>query len=137
MLMDNLLYLYIPRDKILNYTSRIHRGDNFRKIFHYKNKKRFSFDANKIQEVDLFNVSNVQVDTFYKSCYRSSKDQYRDWFWVLKEKYNTCDEIFMESNRKYTVKDDRSYKKNRIARKKSIGEPGVPITNGKITIRFD
>ena len=48
--MDNTVYLYIPREKLLNTISRKHRDNKFKKLYYYKNKKLQEFNGNSIQE---------------------------------------------------------------------------------------
>ena len=54
--MDNELYLYIPRDVVLNYQTRNHRNDKFRTIYYYKNKSRYKFNDKNINEIDIYQI---------------------------------------------------------------------------------
>ena len=38
--MDNTVYLYIPREKLLNSISRKHRNKKFKKLYYYKKNKK-------------------------------------------------------------------------------------------------
>jgi len=116
----NDVYLTIPRDVVLNYQSRKHREDKFRTLYHYRKKNRFKFNTNDIQEIDIFKVKEVQIDTLYKSTFKCNKDKYFDWFYCLKEKYNSCDNIYIENHKKETLKTRKTYLQNRDARKADL-----------------
>tara|TARA_R100000900_G_scaffold142792_1_gene124900 strand:- start:504 stop:917 length:414 start_codon:yes stop_codon:yes gene_type:complete len=111
--MDNNIYLYIPRDIVLNYKSRKHRGDNFRTIYYYKNKRRFKFNEKEINEIDIYHIKDIQKDTLYKSTFKSQKDKYFDWYYCLKEKYNDCESIYINNEKSYTHSKNKEYIRNR------------------------
>lgn len=137
--MDNNLYLYIPRDVVLNYQSRNHRGENFRTIYYYKNKRRYKFNEKNINELDIYHVKDLQVDTLYKSCFKSTSDKYFDWYYCLKPKYNNCDSIYIENNKSYTIKKNKEYEKNRKIKQKEYREKprNFNSQSGKFIVTFD
>ena len=100
--MDNTVYLYIPREKLLNSISRKHR-----------NKKLHQFNENSIQEIDIFKLETIQTETLYKNNYKSLNDKYFDHYKVLKPKYNNCNEIYIDKTKFENNKDDKDYKKNK------------------------
>ena len=75
-LISNNLYVYIPRDIVLNYQSRTHRGNNFRTIYHYKNKRRYKFNDSDISEIDVYDIKEIQKDTLYKNTFRNNEKGY-------------------------------------------------------------
>ena len=136
--MDNNLYLYIPRDVVLNYQSRNHRGDNFRTIYYYKNKRRYKFNDKTINEIDIYHVKDLQKDTLYKSCFKSTSDKYFDWYYCLKPEYNECDSIYIENDKGYTTKKNREYEKNRVKKQQEYREkPKIEPLTGKFIVTFD
>ncbi len=98
--MNNIdVYLYIPRERILNFQSKKHQSENkdrFRTVYFYKKKYCYKMNEKDITEVDLYDVKDLQIDTFYKSSYKSSKDDNFDWYCKLKPKFNNCKEIYLE-----------------------------------------
>ena len=140
--MDNNLYLYIPRDVVLNYQSRNHRGNNFRTIYYYKNKKRYKFNDATINEIDIYHIKDIQKDTLYKSTFKSKKDQYFDWFYCLKEKFNDCPSIYINNEKSYTKTKNKEYRENRIKKKQELSKkgvrPGYPLeSKQKFVVSFD
>ena len=138
--MDNNLFVCIPRDIVLNYTAdkRNHRGSKFRTLHFYRNKKKMTFNDYTIQEIDIYNVRDIQTDTFYKSCYKSKNDPYYDWYYCLKEKFNDCNPIYIQneiSGSAYKKIED-GYVNNRLKRKI---EPAVYRNkyNKPIEVLFD
>jgi hypothetical protein len=115
--MDSTLYIYIPRDKILNSVSRKHRENKFKKIYYYKNKKMHIFDEKKIKEVDIYKVENIQINTLYKNNYKSISDEYFDHYRILKPKYNNCDEIYINKLNKKEAKNYEKNKKEQLVKK--------------------
>ncbi len=118
--MDTDIYLYIPRDIVLNYQSRKHRGDKFRTIYYYKNKRRYKFNDKNINEIDIYHMKDIQKDTLYKSTFRSQKDKYFDWYYCLKEKYNDCDSIYINNEKSYTKTKNVEYNINKKKKKKML-----------------
>ncbi len=138
--MDNNIYLYIPREQILNFESRNHRGKNFRNLFYYKNKKRYKFNDKQINEVDIYNVKSMQIDTLYKSSFKSRKDKYFDWYYCLKPEYNDCESIYIEKNKGYSSKNKDLYIENRNKLKgKGFIDSGNSESRktGKFIVTFD
>jgi len=111
--MNNTVYLYIPREKLLNSTSRKHRNNKFKKLYYYKNKKLHQFNETSIQEIDIFKLETIQTETLYKDNYKSLHDKYFDHYKVLKPEYNNCDEIYIDKTKFENNKDDKDYKKNK------------------------
>jgi len=102
-------YLYLPRKLILNHQKRKHRTDNFRTIYYYRNKKKYSFNYTNIEEIDIYDFKELQKDFLYKSCFHSNKDEYFDWFYMLKPEYNDCkDGIFIKNDGKRAKKNEDS-----------------------------
>lgn len=140
--MDNNIYLYIPRDEILNYKARNHRGDNFRTVYYYKDKRRYKFNEKTINEVDIYCVKNIQKDTFYKNSFKSTNDKYFDWYYCLKEDYNQCESIYIKNEKSYTKSREKEYTKNRKKKQNDLSKKGVEIKypiNGqrKFVVTFD
>ena len=50
--MNTEIYLYIPRDKILNKIKRKHRTKDFRDIYFYRNKNKYVFNEKNIKEIE-------------------------------------------------------------------------------------
>lgn len=99
LLNKNYMYVYVPRNKIFNENKeRKHRNNNFRKIFYYKNKRIYEFNNDKIKEIDITNKNEIQHNVLYKHIYKSKTDTYFDWFYILKEEYKDCPEIYIEKN---------------------------------------
>lgn len=97
---NSQVYLTIPRPVILNYQKRKHQTDTFRTLYYYRDKKRFKINEIDIQEIDLFNLKEIQINTIYKNCSRSKEDKYFDWFCCLKPEYNECkDGIYIKDNK--------------------------------------
>jgi len=137
--MDTDLYLYIPRDIVLNYQSRNHRGDNFRTIYYYKNKRRYKFNDKNINEIDIYHIKDIQKDTLYKSTFRSQKDKYFDWYYCLKEKYNECDSIYINNEKSYTKSKNTEYNINKKEKRLQAIEEAEPTNTlkNKYVITFD
>lgn len=93
------IYLYIPRQKILNYSSRKHHNKKFKKLYYYVNKKQFKFNENIINEIDIFNIKEIQKDTFYKDCFNSNNNEIFDVYYKLKSKYNNLNEIYIKQEK--------------------------------------
>lgn len=130
---DKYMYVYIPREKIMNSKERKHRNNKFRKIYFYKNKKKYAFNNSKIQEIDIINKQEVQNDVLYKHIYKSKKDKYFDWYCILKPEYANEKEIFIEKN---NVKPRVSYQKNFYEQKKKYYNTHDENIIEKLTIRF-
>ena len=138
--MDNNLYVYIPRDIVLNYKAnqRKHRGDNFRTLYQYKHKRRYRLNDVEINEIDVYNIKEIQKNTLYKSSFKSQKDQYFDWYYCLKEKYNDSESIYINNEKSYTKKKINEYSKNRKLRQNNLMKPAKSIVNGrKFIVTFD
>ena len=138
--MDNNLYVYIPRDIVLNYKAnqRQHRGDNFRTIYQYKNKKRYKINDIEINEIDVYNVKEIQKNTLYKSTFKSEKDKFYDWYYCLKEKYNDQESIYINNEKSYSQKKNKEYGYNRKKRQKELSNPIKKNIKGrKFIVTFD
>jgi hypothetical protein len=137
--MDTDLYLYIPRDIVLNYQSRNHRGDNFRTIYYYKNKRRYRFNDKNINEIDIYHIKDIQKDTLYKSTFRSQKDKYFDWYYCLKEKFNECESIYINNEKSYTKSKNKEYNINKKKKRLQAIEEAQPTNTlkNKYVITFD
>lgn len=137
-LITNNLYVYIPRDIVLNYQSRTHRGNNFRTIYHYKNKRRYKFNDSDISEIDVYDIKEIQKDTLYKNTFRSQKDKYYDWYYCLKEKFNEQESIYINNEKGYTKKKGSEYHQTIKHRQKDLTTPIKKLPNGrKFIINFD
>ena len=137
-LITNNLYVYIPRDIVLNYQSRTHRGNNFRTIYHYKNKRRYKFNDSDINEIDVYDIKEIQKDTLYKNTFRSQKDKYYDWYYCLKEKFNEQESIYINNEKGYTKKKSGEYHQTIKHRQKDLTTPIKKLPNGrKFIINFD
>ncbi len=100
------LYIYIPREKILNFQSRNHQKKNtFTKLFYYVKKKQFQYNESNICEIDIFDIKEVQKNTFYKDCFNSSNNEFFDVFYKLKPKFNNLDEIYVKKKKKLSRND--------------------------------
>mgnify|MGYP003651945077 CR=1 FL=1 len=137
--MNNNLYVYIPRDIVLNYKSRKHRGNNFRTLYYYKNKMRYKFNSSEINEIDVYQVKDIQKDTLYKSTFKSNKDPYYDWYYCLKEKYNCQDFIYINNKKSYSKKTQEAYQKNIIDKKLALGSKAEKLIKqtDKFIVSFD
>tara|TARA_R110000823_G_scaffold304150_1_gene425687 strand:+ start:744 stop:1169 length:426 start_codon:yes stop_codon:yes gene_type:complete len=137
-LISNNLYVYIPRDIVLNYQSRTHRGNNFRTIYHYKNKRRYKFNDSDISEIDVYDIKEIQKDTLYKNTFKSQKDKYYDWYYCLKEKFNEQESIYINNEKGYTKKKSGEYSQTIKHRQKDLTIPIKKLPNGrKFIINFD
>ncbi len=136
--MDSNLYVYIPRSVVLNYKSRSHRGSNFRTLYFYKQKRRYKFNNCEVNEIDVYNLQEIQKDTFYKSTFKSNKDPYFDWYKCLKEKYNDQDSIYINNEKSYTEKKEKEYSTERKKRQTNMITPIKTIAKGrKFIVTFD
>lgn len=134
--MDNELYLYIPRDVVLNYQARNHRNDNFRTIYYYKNKSRYKFNDKNINEIDIYQIKDLQKDTLYKSTFKCQKDKYFDWYYCLKECYNSCDSIYINNEKSYNKSKNKEYLINKKKKKIEYVNEHLPHKNFKSTNKF-
>jgi hypothetical protein len=90
------IYLYIPREKILNYSSRKHQKNRFSKLYYYIKKKEFIYNQQNVNILDIFDIKEIQKNTFYKDCFNSKKNEIFDVFYKLKPKFNELNEIYIE-----------------------------------------
>ena len=109
----NNLYIYIPRDKILNKLERKHQTNDFMKIFYYVKNKKFELNSNNIIEIDIFDLKEMKNNCIYKDCYKSKKDKYFDWYYKIKPEFANLEELYIEKNKKKD-KLRLSYNKNVI-----------------------
>lgn len=130
---NKYMYVYIPREKLLNLKDRKHRNKKFRKIYYYKNKKKYLFNDKKIQEIDIVNKQEIQNDVLYKHIYKSKKDKYFDWYCILKPEYSKDEKIFIE---KANIKPRISYHKNFIEQQKKFYNTNKGSIKDKLTIKF-
>lgn len=107
----NNLYIYIPRDKILNKVERRHQSQDFVKVFYYIKNKKFELNSNNIVEVDIFDLKEMKNNCIYKDCYKSKKDKYFDWYYKIKPEFTDLKELYIEKNKKKD-KLRLSYNKN-------------------------
>tara|TARA_R110002074_G_scaffold115152_1_gene245885 strand:- start:899 stop:1312 length:414 start_codon:yes stop_codon:yes gene_type:complete len=114
--MNSEIYLYIPREKILNQVKRKHRTEDFRKLYFYREQKKYVFNDKNIIEIDIYKVDNIQINTLYKDNYKSVNDKFFDHYKVLKPEYNDCDDIYIETKTKN--KDYNENKKKQIRKTK-------------------
>lgn len=137
-LISNNLYVYIPRDIVLNYKSRSHRGDNFRTLYYYKNKRRYKFNDSEINEIDVYDIKEIQKDTLYKNTFKSQKDKFYDWYYCLKPKYNDQESIYINNEKSYTKKKNKEYQQTRKLRQKDLVNPIKRYARGKkFIVTFD
>ena len=115
----NNLYIYIPRNKILNKLERKHQSNDFMKIYYYVKNQRFEFNQKNIIEVDIFDMKEIKNNCIYKDCYKSKKDKYFDWYYKIKPKYDNIEELYIEKNKKKD-KLRLSYNKNIKIRREKI-----------------
>lgn len=108
----NLLYVYIPREKILNFPEpKYKKKEDYVKCFFYVKNKKFMIDDKNIQDIDIYNLKYVKKNCFYKCQYKSKNDKYFDYFFKLKPEYNDLSEVYVEKDQKKD-KLRLSYKKN-------------------------
>lgn len=121
----NLLYVYIPREKVLNFSPpKYKKREDYVKSFFYVKNKKFEIDDKNIQEIDIYNVKYIKKNCFYKCQYKSKNDEYFDYFFKLKPKYNDLHEVYIEKDKK----KDRlrlSYKKNLNKQLKKIRDYNI------------
>ena len=97
---NSQVYLTIPRPIILNHQKRKHQSDTFRTLYYYRDKRKFTINEVDIQEIDLFNLKEIQINTIYKDCSLSNQNDYFDIYKCLKPEYNDCiDGIYMKDNK--------------------------------------
>jgi len=117
----NLLYVYLPRDKILNRQKRKYKKkDDTIDAFYYIKNKKFQVDGRDIQEVDIYKHQLLKKNCFYKNEYQSKNDDYFDYYFKLKPEYNNLETVYIEKN----IKKDKlrlSYNKNLEKIRKNIG----------------
>ena len=125
-------YLTIPRESIMNHQKRKHRGNQFRTIYYYRGKRRFSLNYETIEEIDIYDFKETQINTIYKSCYKSKKDKYFDWFYMLKEEYNDCnDGVYIRNE------DSRNKKKPYQSLTSNQLHNYRGLHRGQIVVEFD
>lgn len=117
----NLLYVYLPRDKILNASKRKYKKkDDTIEAFYYIKNKKFTVANRNICEVDIFKRKILKKNCFYKNEYQSKNDEYFDYYFKLKPEYNNLETVYIEKN----IKKDKlrlSYNKNLEKIRKNIG----------------
>jgi hypothetical protein len=129
--MNSNLYITIPSDVVLNFQKRKHREDKFKTLYFYKEKQRFKLNRNKITEIDIYNMKEIQRDTLYKSSFKSSRDKFYNWYYCLKPEYNECESIYIENENGYTKKNKKKYELNKS--KKTQFTDIIPIEKNKKT----
>lgn len=129
---NSQVYLTIPRPVILNYQKRKHQSKGFRTLYYYRDKKRYSINEIEVQEIDLFNLKEIQIDTLYKHCAKSNEDQYFNHYFCLKPEYNECiDGIYIKDNKsKLHLKKKNTVNSNDIHKY-------LKIKRGHIAVEFD
>tara|TARA_R110000772_G_scaffold68709_3_gene152208 strand:- start:109 stop:504 length:396 start_codon:yes stop_codon:yes gene_type:complete len=131
--MNTEIYIYIPRNKLLN--KRIHRKENnFMNFYYYKNKKKYKLNNSNIQEIDIYKTKQIQSNTFYKNVYKSSKEKYFDCYYKLKKEYESYENIYIEKD---SNKDNQYEKNKKEILEKNINYNKINKSNkSKLTIRF-
>lgn len=131
----NNIYVYIPRDKILNVKKpKYKKKEDIIKCFYYVKNKKFTVNNSQIQEIDIYNLKNIKKNCFYKNQYKSNSDPYFDYYCKIKPKWNNHDELFIMKN----VKKDKlrlSYKKNVEQNRKKIRENNLKFAKKKLSFR--
>jgi len=106
-------YIFVPREKLRNYTSANHHNQKgWKKIFYYKEYNKLPIPHNLINKkvVDLYRIQELRSDTFYKDHQASSNNKIFDIYKKIKDEYEPLDNIYYAKPTKhnnYKYKDDR------------------------------
>ena len=102
------VFLLINPDKINN----ICKKSKFKPIYYYyKHKQKQIINDKNIIKIEISKIKQIKNDCFYKDVYKSSKDEYFDIYYKLKDKYRNCEEIYIEQEKTYKKREVKIKKK--------------------------